>query len=120
MVIGPVDELLHGLQKRTPQIGQGVFHPWGDFRVKRAGNEAVLLELLERARQHLSGNIADLAHQGVKAQGARGQRFQNQQAPLIANPVEHITNGAGLVEHERFAIRHYCHDFSINSVVHGA
>ena len=94
MFVGPPDHCLHRRQERTPEIGQRIFDTRRHFCVQRATDEAVLLEPLERARQHLVRHIADRTAEFVETHRPAGQRFEYEQAPLVADAIEHIADRA--------------------------
>lgn len=106
MMVGPCHQSLHGLQERASEVSQCIFHARWHFCIQRATDETIIFKAFERARQHLARDIADFPIQFIETQCALRQCLQNQQAPLVADPVENIADRTGLIEAGQFGGGH--------------
>src|SRR5262249_46699380 len=65
-------------------------------RVDRAAQQAVALQPTQGQREHALADALDLPAELGEALGAAAEQLDHQQRPLVAQPVEHLTDLAGL------------------------
>ncbi|ANP89179.1 hypothetical protein BA011_25610 (plasmid) [Rhizobium leguminosarum] len=94
VLLGPSDQGFQGNEEGLPQLRQLIFHARRNLRIDGAPHEAVLLQMLQRLGQHLLRDVTDLAHQLVEAFLSVFQCLEGEQAPLIADTIEHASDRA--------------------------
>lgn len=99
--ICPGDQAFHGDENGASQLRQFVFDTRRDFRIDSATDEAVLFQPPQGAGKHLFGDVADFARKRIEAHRPAFQRFQNKQAPLIADTIKNVPDRTGLLEYKR-------------------
>ncbi len=110
VLISPLNEFLHGFEKRCSKLGQGILHARRYFSIQGAADVAIGLEAFERAREHLTRYIANLPVKFVEPKYAFIQRLQYQQAPLIADAIKHVSNRTWLLEHYKLLREIFGHE----------
>src|SRR6185437_12660323 len=92
--VGPIDEVGHRLQQGLAQRGQTIFDArrlgWKDM----AGDQSVALQIAQGLGQHALGDVADCAVKLAEALWSRRQGHDHEDAPLVADAVEHVAHGA--------------------------
>src|SRR3954447_12367015 len=91
----PLDQAVDGLLEGLAEDGQLVIDSGWDDGVHRALDEPVALQLAEGQGEHALADPVDLAEQLAETQRAALQHGQDQQRPLVADPVEDLADFAG-------------------------
>ena len=96
----PRDERLDRVEQRGAERGELIVDPRRDDGKHRSGNQAFALELAEREREHALTDPLDLAAQFAEPARAVGEKADDEQRPLVRDPVEdaaELAGGIGLV-----------------------
>src|SRR3984957_18685096 len=93
---GPLPERRDRLQQIAAERGERIIDPRRGGREHGARGQAVALEPTQGQRQHALGNAADRAPQLIEAHRTGTEPRHHQDRPLVADPGQHVTDGAAV------------------------
>ena len=95
----PRDERLDRVEQCGAERGELIVDPRRDDGKHRSVDEALAFELADREREHALADPVDLAAQFAEPARAVGEKADDEQRPLVGDPVEDVaelTGGIGL------------------------
>src|SRR2546429_5218970 len=96
MAVRPCGERDQGLVQLPGHLGRGVLDLRWDGRVHGTGDQAVALQIAQGKGEHPAADPLDGAFQLGEPYRPLGGRDDDADAPLPADPVEHLADGARL------------------------
>ncbi len=106
VLLRPCGERHDRIEKGPPGSRQSVVDPRWCRRCHRPSDESVALEAAKRQREHSLRDPIDRAAKLVEAHRAIAKDRHDENAPLVADPFEHVANRAVVVGNLRVPSRH--------------
>src|SRR5690606_9331193 len=88
VLLGPRADRVDRAEEGPPEVGERVLDARGDLGVDGAGDEAVPLERAQRLREDLRRHGTYEVAQLAEPQHAPAQRHEDEQRPLVADPLD--------------------------------